>query len=785
MLHEILLSLSGQPSPIFEQSAKDRGASQDGFPLLSPQEKALLEPIARLSQLHSLLRAHAELISSSHPSTVCRAASTTISTEYLGNFQEKILEVEQAILGRDAGYVGGYGIVPLSTIVGEFYPWVRKLEWLWETSQYMLPFVDKDTKSKGTPAGKGCTGAALLDYLRTESQTGYTDVEEISLGLIKAAETAWMRQLSVFILYGQLPSLGREDFFIQEKPSIGDRRTNMADFILRPELVPKFVSRPTATSILFVGRSLSHIRARGKFPAGEEAKHSSSQMTLHGEFIRCLSSLSSPISMNNLANAVSEIRLALSHTVLSQLLPLHKIMEVLSLLHNFLLLGRGEFAMALVSHADERISTKHKRTYQATSIEETMDVLTLKESEVSTVLTQTWTELYSIPNAEDPVDDELDLARSLLRLSIEKDSSISKDMKSANQALSYISDVNFSDILLGSPTTLSLHVNPPLDLFLAQSDMIIYSKIHSYLLGIRRGQMRLGDLWKRTSLRRVHPSPWGPPMSNKPGGQANLKVGRERQKKRAALMRRVWASGSAALFVFSELGSYLQGEVISSSWRHFNAWLNGGRPQSSYGQGSRPGTASSSTTFYHSHDPETINIAHRTYLSHLIQSLFLTDVPFTRTLRSLISHVDRFVSLLGQLQTIQQNLDLETDQGVFDSLQDYAQDETEVWAEVSAARTDLESSMTELIARLRDIDDHRTTKGATSLDISTRHSPPEFRWVKGNDETMRGRLDNNVFVPWRAAGVDRLLMRLEFGGASAEDHGGDSLDFGGNTVFAE
>ncbi|EGE05743.1 Spc97/Spc98 family protein [Trichophyton equinum CBS 127.97] len=513
MLHEILLSLSGQPSPIFEQSAKDRGAPQDGFPLLSPQEKALLEPIARLSQLHSLLRAHAELISSSHPSTVCRAASTTISTEYLGNFQEKILEVEQAILARDAGYVGGYGIVPLSTIVGEFFPWVRKLEWLWETSQFMLPYVDKDAKSKGTPAGKGCTGAALLDYLRTESQTGYTDVEEISLGLIKAAETAWMRQLSVFIFYGQLPSLGREDFFIQEKPSNGNRRTNTADFILRPELVPKFVSRPTATSILFVGRSLSHIRARGKFPAGEEAKHSSSQMTLHGEFIRTLSSLSSPISMINLANAVSEIRLALSHTVLSQLLPLHKIMEVLSLLHNFLLLGRGEFAMAL--------------------------------------------------------------------------------------------------------------------------------------------------------------------------------------------------------------------------------------------------------------------------------SLFLTDVPFTHTLRSLISHVDRFVSLLGQLQTIQQNLDLETDEGVFDSLQDYAQDEARVWAEVSAARTDLESSMTELIARLRDIDDHRTTKGATSLDISTRHSHPALRWVKGNEETMRGRLDNNVFVPWRAAGVDRLLMRLEFGGASADDHGADTLDFGGNTVFAE
>jgi hypothetical protein len=46
-------------------------------------------------------------------------------------------------------------------------------------------------------------------------QTGYMDVEEAALSLVKVAETAWLKQVSAWILYGRLPSFGREDFFVQ------------------------------------------------------------------------------------------------------------------------------------------------------------------------------------------------------------------------------------------------------------------------------------------------------------------------------------------------------------------------------------------------------------------------------------------------------------------------------------------------------------------------------------------------------------------------------------------
>jgi hypothetical protein len=33
--------------------------------------------------------------------------------------------------------------------------------------------------------------------------------------LVREAETAWLKQISAWILYGRLPSFGTDDFFVQ------------------------------------------------------------------------------------------------------------------------------------------------------------------------------------------------------------------------------------------------------------------------------------------------------------------------------------------------------------------------------------------------------------------------------------------------------------------------------------------------------------------------------------------------------------------------------------------
>lgn len=782
MLHEILLSLSGQPSPLFAFGSEEDIVSENAFPL-SPPEKALLTSLARLSRLHARLREHTSLISSSHPSIICRAVASAINTHHLGGFQRKILEVEKAILAEDSAYVGGYGIVPLSTIVGEFSPWTRRLEWLWEVARFVLP-------ENRTSSTHGCTGSGLIDYLRTESQTGYLDLEEISLHLITVAESAWMRQLSTWLLYGNLPVFGKDDFFIQEDNSSQmDDSSSIANFVMHTSLLPKFVSLHTASSILFIGKTLNHITAKRKGATAGSSGSPAPPVTLQGEHIAHLASLASPISASKLSNAVDSIRLSLSQSVLSKLLPMPKILEILSVLHDFLLLGRGEFATALVSHADARLRERHRRPELLAGrvrAQTELEGLVVKDGDVLHALAQTWAELYSLQNEEDPVDESLDLARDLVRLSITATKSghtvaplydeVGSDL------VTEISDISFEDLLFPTRTSLSVEVRAPLDLFLSMSDIAVYSKIHSYLLGIRRAQIRINDLWKHSFLRKSYPSPWGPPRSNTPFGQSKLQLGRQRDNVRLSQMRPVWATSSASLFVLSEIGSFFQGEVVNSCWQHFREWIQGGLATGTPSTSSRPGTSASRKSGYSDSpiedradfdcssqtapqrlDPETLTVAHRRYLSSLVQSLFLTDKPFTEALRSFLSLIDHFIALIIRLESVQRNMDLETDEGVVDALADYPREETELLEALRTARMEVEGGIRDVVARLREIDDSRSGEGRKMFDL-VRHARATPLTDRQNGSSVNPQ--SCQYLPRKTAGVDQLLMKLDFGHAN-------------------
>lgn len=105
---------------------------------------------------------------------------------------------------KDAGLVGAYNIVPLTAVVGQFSGWTRTMEWFLEIVDFMLRVT-----------GGKCSGAMVIDKLCDAIQTGYVDIEEAALSLVKVAETAWLKQVSAWILYGRLPSFGRDDFFVQ------------------------------------------------------------------------------------------------------------------------------------------------------------------------------------------------------------------------------------------------------------------------------------------------------------------------------------------------------------------------------------------------------------------------------------------------------------------------------------------------------------------------------------------------------------------------------------------
>ncbi|KAJ9644591.1 hypothetical protein H2199_003554 [Coniosporium tulheliwenetii] len=745
MLHEILLSLSGHPSALFKDSARSE-SKQDSFPLLSPPEKALLSPIGNLARRHRALRTHAATISSVHPSTICRAVAASISFTHLARFQQKILDVESQILRKDAAAVGAYNIVPLAGVVGQFDEWTRLMEWLWEMSCYMLPEEIDRTAREEVRTVNACTGAGIIDKLRQEAQTGYPDIEAAATELVKVAETAWLKQLSTWVLYGHLPAYGGTDFFIHADE---DAAGSVPEFHANSKLLPKFVSPQAASSVLFIGKSLNQIRShRNNVGPSNGRSSTASELELVTVHLQHLSALSSPISSTSFSDAISAIRVSLSRNTLQQLLPLPKILQVLTLLKEFFLLGRGEFAMALITEANEQLRSRHGSSGQSRQFRPNHNLqgLLIKEGEVTAVLMRTWAVLSSYAGDEDITDDILDLARDTVHLSISRPTNTRPATpgraREDSVSLPKVAGVAFNDILMVMPINLNLDIPSPMDLFISSSELDIYSAIHAYLLAIRRAHFRLADLWRQSHLRRIHPAPPGPAHCALPSGRDDLRKRRQRVDARALALRKVWATCSAAIFSSPRLQVTSKEKSLKG---HGNIFITGSQ-QLSRQRGTRGESAEPAEET--PHDPEALASAHRRFLAALLSSLLLVDNDWTRTLRTLLSHVDELVAFFTRLQTIQQNLDLEEDEGLVDALTNHAEEEKQVALELDRSRKRVDSDLQFLVARLRIIDTERPGSGGLHVKPS---------------------LSEDSYEPWRCGGVDRLLMKLDFGSSVADD----------------
>lgn len=729
MLHEILLSLSGHPSPLLN-SNDIRGESKSVLSPLSPSEKALLSSVAHLSNIHCNLISHTAKISALHPSSICQAVATAIASTHLKKFQQHVLDVENRILRRDAGSVGAYNIVPLTAVVGEFSEWTRRMEWFRE----LVAFLRIETE-KGP---RYCTGAQAIDRLCEEVQTGYTDIEEAALSLVTVAEAAWLKQVSTWLLYGRLPKYGGEDFFIQEQAEHED--TGLPVFVSKSDLAPAFVSASTAESILFIGRSLFHIRVKGTVIDDSGIK-TSPELSLLPSHLQQLSTLTLPITTSSLAKVTSAIRLSLSQNILQLLLPVAKILQILSLLREFFLLGRGEFAVAIVEEAEVKIRSRWRRSENIGHEKcDTIGEIVVKDGEVSAVLSRTWAAVSSFQGEEDDDDELIELAREHIQLNITRSSGT--PLKSSIKAIP-LSSTPFKTLLFSVPVELQLRIPTPTDLFLTASEMQTYSSINAYLLSIRRAHLRLTGLWKITALRRNHPAPPPPLYGSSKAGRAITQTQRLRRKERDVAMRYLWATVSAALFFFSETESYFQGEIVQCIWDGFRRWIVGSDTREASSQDDAAEDMWSSAAHIPSprthpnHDPQTLSQAHRKYLIALATNLLLTIPKFTNPLYQLLQHVDHLVALVDRIHLIWQSLDLEADEGVIDAFSDFHKEERDVKEQLRILAGRVKGGIDALVLILREIDHEKYM----NYDYKVH--------------------EDGAYIPQSVGRVDRLLMKLE------------------------
>ena len=100
------------------------------------------------------------------------------------------------------------------------------------------------------------TGASLINKLRDDALSGHPYIEHAALELSKVAELAWLRQLSNWLLYGQISPASVTDFFLF--------RAEGGEYVVRREKLPKFVEPQTLASIEFIGQSLSQVHHRDR-----------------------------------------------------------------------------------------------------------------------------------------------------------------------------------------------------------------------------------------------------------------------------------------------------------------------------------------------------------------------------------------------------------------------------------------------------------------------------------------------------------------------------------------
>ncbi|KAI1182619.1 Spc97/Spc98 family protein [Nemania serpens] len=763
MLHEILLSLSGHPSPLLRNDHSDPAAES----LISPPERQLLDTAAHLSDLHCGLRDETSYISSYHPSVICRAVSTAIVTIHLATFQRKIIEVEDSILRKDAALVGAYNIVPLTAVLGQFSGWTRRLEWLRELVDFM-------TADKGREDRLPCQGAKLIDRLRSELQTGYADISDTAQSLLRVAETSWLKQISAWVLYGRRPTVGGYDFFIREDED--EEHGYRIDY----DLLPSFVTPATASSMLFIGVSINRTRSKISTDLGASGLgHLASQ---HLE----LASLSSPLNGAMFSRAITAIRYTLSRTTLQKLLPLDKVLETLKVLREFFLIGRGEFAIALTQQADEKIRVRWQQADTlAYEKRDTLGTIVVKEGEVATVLARTWAFLSSMQGQHADEDEALELARDLLRLHVSKSTEAVTPAKGSDRArdklLDAIVPTPFGNLLFSVPVILTMQIQHPLDLFLTHSDLQIYTAVNSYLLSIRRAHLRLTDLWKITSLRRHHPPPPRAPYGNTRGGITMTKLLRERWSLRSSIMRSTWSTSSAAIFFLGETEAYLQVEVVEGMWSHFHDWITGtGEPARGEHSGGLPPSKESSdhplitnptssatirpdtgeaSSSHPNHDPQTLSTAHRLYLGALTRRLLLTQPSFATPLYDLLVQIDTLVALVGRLHAVWAAADLEADEGVVDAFSNLEAEERDVRAQLRGVERRVKFGIEDVVGALRTL----------SLDegFAAEMEGEDEEGEGGEEGGLEGDGDGNGvgrYRPRRVGGIDRLLMKLDFGG---------------------
>ncbi|KAJ3403857.1 Gamma-tubulin complex component 4 [Chytriomyces hyalinus] len=498
MKHQILALLAGH----------GKGGTDD---LLGDIPQSLLhggerESVARLATVGDERRVVGELVAGINGGddmgSIARAVAHRVSKNLLAPYSQTISKLETDSLQ-------GHKNIPLAVYSDAVQPFAA----LFPSLRVLLQRI----------RSKALHGTAINAHLYSlVHSTGAPNLRILWSHLLHAANAVLARFLIVWMVHGRLLDSHNEFFIASIKATAANTSKGRwsSEYALVPEMIPQFVPASVATDILFVGKAVSAIR--------ESPSRKDSIIDVLIESSTAELAFLAPNADQNVPSdfkplefhiAVKKIKKLVARVLWDVVVVEENLLLHLEACRNYFLMGRGDFYVSFIEESD-------KMTIQAAA-----RLSSVTEQDL-TLLVKRVSHLVGAQTAGSFADGK------------DKDDDLLKHLRFKKVAVgeANIHESQYAGAFLGIPIRLEYAVKWPLDLVFTEKDMEKYNEIFTFLVFLKRTQMRLQRLWSSTKSLGVQ----------RMESNSNLEY--------------VWAVRHRMMFFVDSVWSYIQMDVLAAEY---------------------------------------------------------------------------------------------------------------------------------------------------------------------------------------------------------------------------
>lgn len=621
MLHELLFVLSGYPGDVFvpspaRPSVSTTFAIPSGFPLLHPTERDSLNRFGQLGWTYSQIN-----------DFINRAKDLKISKKNNGETPHGAYI--QSLLTFNKEDEAGSGIVPISLIAAKLTRWEILLPALWK---FVRLLQDNPKKFHG---------CRLFNLLIDQVRTGVLDYREEMEKMIEGLYDVLYRQLTSWMVYGQCVDHYDEFFIVpcnktDEATTTGWSRLYTVD----SDKVPNHFSISIIDSVLFVGKAIATINEIDRMPSTATINTQDEDILLNSKSVRAVAQTkkipipeemrekhlelllalhSSQLKQTSspwvqypqiLQNVVNQVRRSTSDWLFSQvLIEDHGLHRYLSSFRYVFLLNFGDWAS---NFSKECLNWRKRPSNQNSRPKEGLP----KDVNKTTLIFQRQ-ELNAL------------LIKSSLNTDIEGQLSGYSLWVENEQTKSF----TFSDMLLGNlGIILTFNLEWPIDLFINETHLKIYSNMWSFLMSLKYTQVSLNNLWKT-----LRASTYANQERKVIDHLSNTSLQREDGYQEIL----VWRLRSLMLFWIDTLWNHLQAHVINI---HYDKLIDTTALNDTTTAGKKRSKQTKTKL-----DFEEIQEAHEKFLANIERGCLLTSEECVKTMHDILRICSDFCELMEKL----------------------------------------------------------------------------------------------------------------------------------------